>query len=147
MITAVPMTLGDYNTFKGWTIPKDEDPNKEGFKVKYSDDYISWSPKEAFIESYKPITDLSFGLAIESFKKGFRIARRGWNGKDMCVIYQKGYPNGIMCNKQTAEAWGLTTGELFRVEPYLQIQMANGSHSMWTPSINDCLADDWYIVE
>lgn len=45
------MTLGDYNAFKGWNIPENEDPNREGYMVKYSDDYISWCPKEVFEKS------------------------------------------------------------------------------------------------
>lgn len=147
LIEAKPMNLGDYNKFKGWTIPADEDPKREGYKVKYSDDYISWSPKEAFEEAYRGIDNLTFGLAVEASKKGLKVARKGWNGKGMFVVYQKGYPQGIKCNKQTAEAWGLNEGDLFRCEPYLQIKMVNGSHSMWVPSINDCLAEDWGIVE
>ena len=50
---------------------------------------------------------MTFGIAIEAMKKGNKVARRGWNGKGMFVVYQKAYPNGIPCNKQTAEAWGL----------------------------------------
>lgn len=89
---------------------------------------------------------MNFGLAIEAAKNGSRIARKGWNGKGMFVVYQKGYPGGIPCNEQTAKAWGMEPGELFRCEPYLQIKMVNGSHSMWVPSINDVLAEDWVIV-
>lgn len=84
-----------------------------------------------------------FGEAIKRLKQGKRVRRIGWNGKGMFVVYQKGYPNGIPCNKQTAEAWGLKEGDEFKCEPYLQIKTANGSHSMWAPSANDCLADDW----
>ena len=45
---AEEMTLGAYNEYKGWTIPADEDPNREGYRVHYSDDYVSWCPKEQF---------------------------------------------------------------------------------------------------
>lgn len=147
LIEAEPMNLGDYNKLKGWPMPSDENPLRDGYKVKYSDDYISWSPKEAFEESYRKIHGLTFGLAVEASKKGFKVTRDGWNGKGMFVVYQKGYPNGIPSNKQTAEAWGINEGDLFKVEPYLQIKMVNGSHAMWVPSINDCLAEDWSIVE
>ncbi len=51
----------------------------------------------------------------------------------MFVVYQKGYPQGIPCNKQTAEAWGLNEGDLFVCNPYLQIRCVDGSHSMWVP--------------
>lgn len=93
------------------------------------------------------LNGLSFGDAVAALKSGKKIARVGWNGKGMFVVYQKGYPQGISCNKQTADAWGLQEGELFKCEPYLQIRMVNGSHSMWVPSINDVLAEDWQVVE
>lgn len=146
LIEAEPMNLGDYNKKRGWTIPDDENPLREGYLVKYSDDYISWSPKEIFEEAYRTTDGMNFGLAIEAVKKGHRIARAGWNGKGMFVVYQKGYPKGIPCNKQTAEAWGMNEGDLFVCNPYLQIKNVNGSHSMWVASINDILADDWEIV-
>jgi hypothetical protein len=88
-----------------------------------------------------------FGLALEIAKNGKKIARQGWNGKGMFVVYQKGYPDGIPCNKQTAEAWGLNEGDLFKCEPYLQIKTAQGSHAMWVPNIGDILAEDWVVVE
>ena len=90
---------------------------------------------------------MTFGEALELLKQGKKVARIGWNGKGMFVVFQKGYPDGIPCNKQTADAWGLKEGDLFKCEPYLQIKMVNGSHSMWVPSINDCLAEDWIEVE
>lgn len=116
-----------------------------GYVVKYPDGYTSWSPQKAFEDAYRPINALTFGIAIESAKLGYKIARTGWNGKNQFVIYQKGYPQGISCNKQTAEAWGINEGDLFICNPYLQIQGVDGSHSMWVPSINDVLAEDWYI--
>lgn len=88
-----------------------------------------------------------FSWALRQMKHGKKIHRAGWNGKGMFAVLQKGYPQGIPCNKQTAEAWGLNEGDLFRCEPYMQLKMVNGSHSMWVPSVNDCLSNDWAIVE
>lgn len=88
-----------------------------------------------------------FAIAIRAVKEGYRITRKGWNGRGMFVIYQKGYPEGIPCNLQTAEAWGLNEGDPFVCQPYLQIKNVDGSHSMWVPSINDCLATDWVILD
>lgn len=88
----------------------------------------------------------TFSWALDQLKLGKRIHRKGWNGKGMSVVLMKGYPEGVACNKQTAEAWNLKEGDLFRLEPYMQIQMVNGSHSMWVPSVNDCLAEDWATV-
>lgn len=51
-IKAEPMSLGDYNKLRGWTIPENENPAKEGYLVEYPNGYISWSPKEVFEEAY-----------------------------------------------------------------------------------------------
>ena len=80
---------------------------------------------------------MNFGKALEAVKDGKKIFRLGWNGKGMFVVYQKGYPDGIPCNLQTAKAWGMNEGDLFKCEPYLQIKTADGSHAMWVPSIGD----------
>jgi hypothetical protein len=45
------MSLEHYNKKRGGVGPfVNEDPNKEGYFVQYSDDYFSWSPKEVFEE-------------------------------------------------------------------------------------------------
>lgn len=93
------------------------------------------------------IHTVRFGEALRLLKQGKRLTRKSWNGNGLSVVYQKGYPQGIPCNKQTAEAWGMNEGELFKCEPYLQISTVDGSHTMWVPSIGDCLADDWEVVE
>lgn len=146
MIEAREMNRGDYNKYRGWTIPENENPEDEGYLVKYSDGYESWSPKKQFEEAYKDCMGMTFGIALELLKKGCKVAREGWNGRGMFAVYQKGYPEGIPCNKQTAEAWGLDEGDLFKCNPYLQIKQADGSHSMWLPSVGDILAEDWVLV-
>lgn len=47
-VEAEPMTRGDYNKFRGWTTPADENPADEGYIVKYPDGYVSWCPKAQF---------------------------------------------------------------------------------------------------
>lgn len=157
LINAKPMTRAEYNILRGWELPVDENGADEGFLVEYLDGgqanhpdftgYISWSPAGVFENAYRPTSGMSFGLAIEATKLGHKIARAGWNGKGMFVVYQKGYPEGIPCNKNTAEAFGLNEGDLFKVRPYLQMRCADGSHQMWLASQSDILEDDWMIVE
>ena len=55
IVEAAPMTRGAYNTYKGWTIPKDENPEDPGYIVKYKDGYISWSPAKQLEEGYTKI--------------------------------------------------------------------------------------------
>jgi len=90
---------------------------------------------------------MNFGKAIELMKQGKKITREGWNGKGMFVVYQKGYPNGIPCNKQTAEAFGYEEGTNFIVRPYMQMRCADATHQMWLASQSDILAEDWEVVE
>lgn len=90
---------------------------------------------------------MKFGEVLELMKQGEKAFRLGWNGKGQFVVAQKGYPQGIPCNKQTAEAWGMKEGDLFKVEPYLQLRNAQGSHVMWVPSIGDIFAEDWEVIK
>ena len=113
--------------------------------VKFEEDYRENQKVEPANDEWK--RNRSFSTALDWLKRGEKISRKGWNGKNMFVVYQKGYPDGIPCNKNTAEAWGMKEGELFKCEPYLQIKMVNGSHAMWVPSINDVLSNDWEIYE
>jgi hypothetical protein len=142
LIEAEPMNLGDYNKFKGWAIPENEDPKTEGYKVKYSDDYISWSPKEVFEEAYRTISNMTFGLAVEAVKKGMKIARKGWNGKGMYVYY---VPGGDY--KTQTEVAKKEFGETAHYNPYLAIKTVTGAISTWVPSINDTLAEDWEVLK
>lgn len=89
---------------------------------------------------------MDFGKAIEELKKGKRLTRKGWNGKGMFIVYQKGYPEGIPCNKQTAEAYGYEEGTLFKCRTYIQMRCADGTHQMWTASQTDILSEDWEVV-
>ena len=75
-IEAEPMTRGDYNDFKGWNIPAGENPSDEGYKVKYDDNYVSWSPKQAFEEAYskigdKPLVDTAILMKSDDYKDRF----------------------------------------------------------------------------
>lgn len=67
LIEAVPMTRGEYNTYRGWTLPSDENPVDAGYLVKYQDSYISWTPNEVFEKAYLPMDDnknLPSGVSI-----------------------------------------------------------------------------------
>ena len=132
---------------EGQPIPRSMELREQGYKVRYQDGYESWSPKNVFEEAYRPINSMNFGLAIEAAKKGKKITRRGWNGKGMWVICRSGYPDGILCNKNTADAVGIPEGTLFKVRPYLQMKCVDGTFQMWLASQSDILADDWEIVE
>lgn len=65
VINAKPMTRGEYNVFRGWDLPANEDGSDEGYLVEYTDGgkanttayagYVSWSPKDVFERAYKRV--------------------------------------------------------------------------------------------
>lgn len=59
-VHAKPMTRGEYNHYRGWEIPANENPHDDGYLVVYSrgtvDHYESWSPKKQFDEGYTELT-------------------------------------------------------------------------------------------
>lgn len=58
-VHASPMTRGDYNVYRGWEIPADEDPGEAGYLVVYNmntdNHYESWSPKHIFDDGYSAV--------------------------------------------------------------------------------------------
>ena len=59
-LEAKQMTRGEYNKYRGWIIPEDENPEDEGYLVKYeTDGYESWSPKEIFEKAYRICSDMT----------------------------------------------------------------------------------------
>lgn len=84
-VKAEPMSLGMYNTLRGWDMPKDENPGSEGYLVEYLDspnanhpdypNYISWSPKDVFERSYKLNETFLQRLKLEEKELGEKIVR------------------------------------------------------------------------
>lgn len=155
-ILPTPMTLGDYNKYQGWTIPEDQNPNDEGYLVEYQDGgkanhpnhegYISWSPKEVFDNAYKASGEMSFGMAIEAAKRGNKIARSGWNGKNMWLILVPGSPSVKPVAGTPYSKAGLV--EETNICSHIDMYTAAGEMQPgWLASQSDMLADDWCIVE
>lgn len=98
-IEAEPMTRGDYNKFRGWNIPENENPNDKGYIVKYSDGYISWSPKSVFEEAYdeignKPLIDTALLMKSEDYTDRFKaeyeqLRIRTEKLSEMLVLYAR----------------------------------------------------------
>lgn len=87
------------------------------------------------------------GWAInEARYHGGKVRRQGWNGKGMFVVYQKGYPDGIPINANTAQATGIAQGTVCRFLPYLMMFTATGDFVPWLASQTDILALDWELA-
>ena len=114
----------------------------EGYKVRYSDGYESWSPKGVFEEAYRRTDGMNFGLALEAAKMGKKIARAGWNGKGMYVFLAE--VNDMVTDADIGEFEGQDV-ELSDVLVLKTVQ--DTFQPGWLASQTDMLSDDWYIVE
>ena len=114
----------------------------EGYTVRYADGYESWCPKAAFDEAYRLTDAMNFGLAIEAAKMGKKIARAGWNGKDMYVFLA--YEADFVTDADISEFDQL---EVEVCDMLIMKTAQNTFQPGWLASQADMLADDWYIVE
>lgn len=87
-----------------------------------------------------------FDRALTTLKEGRKVARFGWNDKGMWVVLQKGYPEGIAINRNTAEATEIPEGTVKNFQPYLMMYTADGEFVPWVASQTDLLAEDWQWV-
>jgi len=84
MVKATPMNRADYNAYRQWTLPANEDGADEGYLVEYTDGgkpnvvghagYVSWSPKEQFDNAHNPIPDSVTGVGVDLFFADIKAA-------------------------------------------------------------------------
>lgn len=165
VIFATNMSRGEYNTYRGWTVPADENPDDEGYLVEYKDGgapndtrhagYITWSPKNAFDSAYRPTAAMTFGLALEAAQKGYVVTRPGlgvnvvfMSGMELPSYNTLGTDRKV--NDRTAKFIGKDTP--FFSKPYLSAytvtedwQPTGDWQPGWLPSIEDLLATDWVL--
>lgn len=72
---------------------------------------------------------MNFGQAIEALKSGKKVARKGWNGKNMYLELQRPDEHSKM------------------TLPYIYMRTAQGDFVPWLASQTDMLAEDWIIVD
>lgn len=87
---------------------------------------------------------MNFGEALEEIKKGAKVARDGWNGKGMFVFI---VPAGRFTAYTKAAIDIADEDGKINYNPYFAIKNVNGTVSTWVPSVNDCLAEDWFVLD
>lgn len=162
-IHAVPMNRREYNDYRGWEMPSDENGDDPGFLIEDADGgptndprhagYISWSPAEVFGRSYRCSGSMTFGMAIEAMKQGWSVQRSGWNGKGMWVTISgvpnrtKSVPSDGFSSAHNA-AYADENGGAANVLPCFTMKTATGEILMgWLASQTDMLAEDWALVK
>lgn len=71
---------------------------------------------------------MNFGYALAQLKLGLKVARGGWNGKDMWLALQVPDANSKM------------------TLPYIYMKTVQGDLVPWLASQTDILSSDWYTV-
>jgi len=153
VINAKPMTRLEYNNFRGWDLPKDEDGTDEGFLVEYVDGgtpnvegftgYVSWSPMKVFINAYSTSGEMSFGDAVLMARSGNKVYRKGWNGSGMFAYIVPA--NSYLA--QTNMIKGTFPDDMVPYREYWALKTAQNDVAMWSPSGSDSLANDWCVGE
>lgn len=88
--------------------------------------------------------NMTFGDAITALKSDSKVARSGWNGRGMFVYLAPG--DHFVAKTNAAKSFADIDGTV-QYNSYMAIKNVNGTVSTWVPSVNDCLAEDWAIVE
>ena len=78
---------------------------------------------------------MDFGYALNALKEGRKVAREGWNGKDMWLELQVPDENSKM-----------TLPYIYIEYPAGHVAYPEGSRVPWLASQADLLAYDWQVV-
>lgn len=86
---------------------------------------------------------LSFSVALDMLKKGFRMCRQGWNGTGMFVFL---VPGSIFAVNRPPLLGIYPEGTHVSYHTHIDMKTAQGYIVPWIASQSDLLAEDWVIV-
>ena len=92
------------------------------------------------IKNKNKMINLTFSQALVNLKKGRKIARIGWNGKNMWLRYVDLYTDKQFSVIEHEGAQGT-------LKPWIGMKTADNGFVPWLASQPDILSDDWVIVE
>ncbi len=86
---------------------------------------------------------LNFSVALDVLKKGLRVARQGWNGRDMFIFLVPGSHFEV----SRPPLLGIyPAGTPIDYHAHIDMKTAQGDVVPWVASQTDLLAEDWLIV-
>jgi len=86
---------------------------------------------------------LSFSVALDQIKQGRRMAREGWNGKDMFIFL---VPGSTFVVNRPPLLGIYPEGTEINYHSHIDMRTADGQIVPWVASQTDLLADDWVIA-
>lgn len=86
---------------------------------------------------------LDFSFALFALKEGNKVAREGWNGKEMFIFLVQG--SKFTVNR--APLLGIyPEGTVISYLPHIDMKTATGEIVPWLASQSDLMAEDWVVV-
>ena len=86
---------------------------------------------------------MDFSDALKQIKAGKRVARSGWNGKNMFVFLVAG--SNFKVNREPLLSI-LGEGTEVTYRPHIDMRAADGTIVPWLASQTDIMADDWEVI-
>ena len=96
-------------------------------------------------EDDEECTNLDFSDALDLVKQGAKIARRGWNGKDMWVERIPHWDISDHDDRPHCHLRPPRDGEV-KMLPFLALKTVDNGFVPWLASQTDLLASDWMVV-
>jgi Protein of unknown function (DUF2829) len=87
--------------------------------------------------------NFGIGRAVKLMRNGARVAREGWNGKDMFLFL---VPGSTFEVNRTPLLGIYPEGTPINYCPHVDMRTADGRIVPWLCSQSDLLADDWMVV-
>jgi hypothetical protein len=145
-----------------WVINHDPERKANYILENYDENLVMKACKDIYIRSYSFEIDgytirnkeflkfkeqeqrCTFDFALRWLKNGFKVARRGWNGKDM-YLYLVNSTN-VEKDKLINEASKHNNCDVTFLS-HIDMKTSDGTICVgWLASQTDLLSDDWYIV-
>lgn len=86
------------------------------------------------------VATFCFGEAIKYLKRGLKVARKGWNGKDQYIVCVEPWDNRFY---EVIEKEDMP-GTLY---PYIAMKTNDNAFVPWLASQTDMLNEDWVFVD
>lgn len=96
VIHAVAMTRLDYNIYRGWQLPKDENGDDNGYLVEYADGgapnvfghpgYVSWSPADVFEKVYGTPVRQKPETFLDRMRNELAVVEANYNKLDVFLL-------------------------------------------------------------
>ena len=100
---------------------------------------------EIIIKNLQRSRKMDFGKAIKALKEGKKVARKGWNGKGMFLVYVPGSEVEI---RENTSYWNVGLRGKIKIDSHIDMYTSSGTMQPgWLASQADILANDWEVIK